>query len=413
MVSILVFCEGLAQDGAVATVAWKQAIGLSEFQPVHVVSDGFSDIRLDEAAKRNTSLTLECLRRPRFRSLHRFGHLPSEFAWLYLVLSCTDRYLKAVSAKSPSKTAQPVAVICHSHPVAAFVARWFGDRVRIVMVSHGDIFHRPAGTYDPAITWLYRRTTGAAHLDAALNVALSPAMRARILAHGAASTSITLIPNGIDPQEIGLDKKPKTVPSHWHGNPFKILYVGRMELVKGVDTLIRAAAQLKQHKIEFVIDLIGGSSRISRLMLQKSIHENKLGDLVRVVGSVSRNTLASHYLGAHVVVVPSRDDPLPTVVLEAMACGRPVVGTDTGGLRYLIEHGRTGLLVPVNDERGLAEALIQLHQKRERLAAMGEASLSRVAEFSWASNVNSLQQCIENLAHASKEEDSHRFHLAD
>jgi glycosyltransferase involved in cell wall biosynthesis len=142
-------------------------------------------------------------------------------------------------------------------------------------------------------------------------------------------------------------------------------------------------------------------------MLQQSIHQNKLSDFVRVVGSVSRNTLANHYLDAHVVVVPSRDDPLPTVVLEAMACGRPVVGTDTGGLRFLIEHETTGLLVPVNDERALAAALIYLNQRRELLAAMGEAGLARVADFSWASNVNSLQQCIQNLVRQSTTDYTH------
>jgi glycosyltransferase involved in cell wall biosynthesis len=407
MVSILVLCEGLAHDGAVATVAWKQAIGLSEFQPVHVVSDGFTDVRLDEAAKSKGSLTLEQVRRPRFRSLHRFGHLPRELVWIYIVLISTHRFLKAVAARSQGRTDSAVAVICHSHPVAAFVSRWFGDRVRIVMVSHGDIFHRPAGTYDPGITWLYRRTTGTAHLDASLNVALSPAMRARILAHGADSTRITLIPNGIDPLDIGLDKKPLTPLSHWQGNPLKILYVGRLEMVKGVDLLIKAAARLRDSHVDFVVDLIGGSSRASSLMLQESIHENNLTELVRVVGSTSRNALATHYLGAHVVVVPSRDDPLPTVALEAMACGRPVLGTDTGGLPFLIEHGRTGLLVPVNDEQGLAEALIHLNQRRELLAVMGEAGLSRVADFSWTSNIKSLQQCIENLVNESEAQHAH------
>ena len=107
------------------------------------------------------------------------------------------------------------------------------------------------------------------------------------------------------------------------------------------------------------------------------------------------------------MVVPSRDDPLPTVALEAMACGRPVLGTDTGGLPFLIEHGRTGLLVPVNDEQGLAEALIHLNQRRELLAVMGEAGLSRVADFSWTSNIKSLQQCIENLVNESEAQHAH------
>jgi glycosyltransferase involved in cell wall biosynthesis len=399
MSSILVLCDGLALDGAVATVAWKQAIGLSEFQQVHVVSDGFSKARLDQAAESSESLTLECLKRPRFRFLRRFGHLTSELVWIYLLVSYTGRYLEALEGRSQVKNVRPVVVICHSHPVAAFVARWFGKRVRVVMISHGDIFHRPAGTYDPGVSWLYRRTTGPAHLNASLNVALSPSMRTRIIGHGVPTTTIALIPNGIDPRDIGLEKKPLTPLSHWRSSPLRILYVGRLEMVKGVDVLINAAAHLKAKNICFSLDLIGGSSRVSGLMLEKSIQENNLTDLVRVVGSVNRNVLAAHYLEAHVVVVPSRDDPLPTVVLEAMACGRPVVGTDTGGLRFLINHGHTGLLVPVNDVLGLAEALIHLNQRRDLLEAMGDAALSRVAEFSWQSNVNSLRQEFERFSH--------------
>ncbi|MFN9695403.1 MAG: glycosyltransferase family 4 protein [Synechococcaceae cyanobacterium] len=380
-----------------ATVAWKQAIGLSEFQQVHVVSDGFSNFRLHAASHSDRALTLERLGRPDFSFLHRFGFLPREIAWIYLVIACTHRYLKAVSARSQSDSVAPVAVICHSHPVAAFLSRWFGDRIRIVMISHGDIFHRPPKTYDPAITWLYRCTTRPAHLGAALNVALSPVMEARIRSHGTNNATIVMIPNGIDARDIGLDKKPETLDSHWQQNPLKILFVGRIMTLKGVDVLIEAAARLKKRGVDFSIAMIGVSTPDYGLMLQESIHENKLDEMVRVVGCVSRNDLSHHYLGAHVVVVPSRDDPLPTVVLEAMACGRPVVGSDLGGLRLMVEHGRTGLLVPVNDEQALAEALILLNEKRELMAAMGEAGLSRLADFSWASNVNSLQHCIQEI----------------
>jgi hypothetical protein len=77
--------------------------------------------------------------------------------WIYLLVSCTSRYLEALEGSIQGKNVRPVVVICHSHPVAAFVARWFGRRVRVVMISHGDIFHRPAGTYDPGVSWLYRQ----------------------------------------------------------------------------------------------------------------------------------------------------------------------------------------------------------------------------------------------------------------
>ena len=92
--------------------------GLSEFQQVHIVSDGFSKARLDQAAESSESLTLECLRRPRFRSLRRFGHLTSELVWICLLVLYTSRYLEALEGSIQGKIVRPVVVICHSHPVA-------------------------------------------------------------------------------------------------------------------------------------------------------------------------------------------------------------------------------------------------------------------------------------------------------
>ena len=137
-------------------------------------------------------------------------------------------------------------VICHSHPLAAALAWCFGSRIRLLMVSHGDIFHRPTGSYAPSIAWLYRRTTAYAHRRAAISVALSPVMVERIQAHGIPPQRVVLIPNGIDSDEIGLDNSMPTPLDHWNECPFRLLFVGRLDPIKGVDVLIESLALAKQ-----------------------------------------------------------------------------------------------------------------------------------------------------------------------
>jgi len=199
------------------------------------------------------------------------------------------------------------------------------------MVCHGDIFERPPGTYEPGLTWLYRRTTPLAYRQVDLIVALSPTMRDWAERGGASPQRLALIPNGIDPADIGLD-------SDWAaplaaGRDLRVLFVGRIEPVKGVDVLLEAWRQLMQQGWHGQLRLIG------------PVAPAWLGEFNRLCGTipkgpgkpdvrtlVPRLELGHHYRWADVVVIPSRSDPLPTVALEAMAAGRAIVGTRVGGL---------------------------------------------------------------------------------
>ena len=382
-VTVVVICEGMAEGGAVANVAWQQAIGLCSDQPVYLVSDGLSQQRQQQMAAYGSCLQTRILPSPKLRILRRFAHLPGQLIWIFSAIKAT-----AEAIHGQPKTG--IRVICHSHPMAAAVGWYFGPRVKLVMVSHGDIFHRPPGSYDPAITWLYRLTTRKAHHLAAMNVALSPVMAERIQAHGIASNHIILIPNGIHPSEIGLIHPGLPEIDYWKTHPLKLLFIGRLNPVKGVDILLESMNLLRQRKIGVSLTIIGIGRPTDHESIGHFVTQNGLNTSVTILQSQPRNELAKYYADCHLVVVPSRDDALPTVVLEAMACGRPVVGTKVCGIGFLVEDGKTGLVIAPNSPTALANALIHLNNDRNAMAAMAESALNRSQAFTWHANVNKL-----------------------
>lgn len=382
-VTVFIICEGMAEEGAVANVAWQQAIGLCSDQPVYLVSDGLSKQREQQMAAYGSCLQARILPSPKLLILRRFAHLPGQLIWIFSAIKAT---VDAIHGQPKT----PITVICHSHPMATAVGWYFGPRVKLVMVSHGDIFHRPPGSYDPAITWLYRLTTRKAHRLAAMNVALSPVMAERIQAHGVARNQIILIPNGIHPSEIGLIHPGLPEIDHWKSHPLKLIFIGRLNPVKGVDILLESMNLLRQKNINLSLTIIGIGRPADHEIIENFVAQNGLNMSVKILQSQPRNNLAKYYADCHLVVVPSRDEALPTVVLEAMACGRPVVGTNVGGIGFLVEDGKTGLVIAPNSPSALANALIHLNNNRNEMAAMAEASLKRSQAFTWHANVNKL-----------------------
>lgn len=390
--TVIVVCAGLAFTGAVANVAWRQTCGLSRRRPVCLITDGLSPERRQQL-QQAPQLRLQMLRLPGFRALRRFGHLPHQLVW-------TLRALQALAQQV--KPGEPATVICHSHPVAALIGLWFGRRrLRLLMISHGDPRRRPRGSYGPGVLWLYRLCAGPAHRRAAVSVALSPAMAAAIRGHGVDDRRIALIPNGLDPAEIGLQEPPATPSAHWTTRPLRLLFVGRLDAVKGVEVLLDALQLAQRQGAALHLALIAlATSRQSR-DLRQAIAMRGLSSTVDPLGPRPRGTLAAHYLSCHALVVPSLDDPLPTVVLEAMACGRPVIASAVGGIPFQLQQGDCGLLVPPGDPEALAAAILRLDQDRGLAANLAERALQRSQAFSWQANVQALQAVLEPAADGS------------
>jgi glycosyltransferase involved in cell wall biosynthesis len=172
-----------------------------------------------------------------------------------------------------------------------------------------------------------------------------------------------------------------------------IVFVGRFDRRKGLDTLLGALTLLRAEAVPERppprLLVVGGATgdgddRRELDATMARILRLDLRDAVRMVGRVPHERLGLYYAAADVVVVPSWYEPFGLVVLEAMACARPVVACAVGGLQHTVADGVTGMLVPPRDAEALARATRRLlgdHQLRE---AMGRAGAARVRErFTW------------------------------
>jgi D-inositol-3-phosphate glycosyltransferase len=101
------------------------------------------------------------------------------------------------------------------------------------------------------------------------------------------------------------------------------------------------------------------------------------------LGKRSQDTLPYYYSAAEAVVVPSHYESFGMVALEAMACGRPVVASQVGGLAFLVQDGRTGFTVPVEEPQALADRLTQLVQDEELQHKLGKQAAAFAQGYTW------------------------------
>lgn len=378
----MIACPACGGTGAVANVALHHANELSKEFRVTLISDSFPEENTGGAA------FLE-IRPKSFNWLRRFGHVPREYAFAWTV----GRRLRQLHGYEPVDI-----VMCHGHSVAALAAKPMKEKsgVPYVIVTHGDIFDRPKGTYDFRLTWFYKKVTRPAYRVADLVVALSPYMGELAIRGGADPEHVKVIPNGVCARELGLvDNEIQSRISTGDGR-LEILYIGRLSIEKGVDVLIEACAQLKKNGTDFQLRIGGEGTELGNL--ERKVDTMEIGDETIFLGHVERKFLGRLYQSAHVVCVPSRSDPLPTVVLEAMASGVTVVGTEVGGIPFMIKPDITGQTFPVGDSVALAEILEKLANNFRLVREMGQAGQQRVAKkFSWPEVGSKLHQEIYNL----------------
>jgi D-inositol-3-phosphate glycosyltransferase len=172
------------------------------------------------------------------------------------------------------------------------------------------------------------------------------------------------------------------------------LYVGRIEPLKGIDTLIQAIALMRTQgnysQPPFCLSVIGGdnderdgtpTSEMTRL--KDMCDQYGLGDLVIFLGRRGQDTLPYYYSAAEAVVVPSHYESFGMVALEAMACGTPVVASQVGGLAYLVQDGVNGFSVPVDEPQALADRLTVLIENPELHRKLGQQAAAFAQDYGW------------------------------
>jgi len=189
-----------------------------------------------------------------------------------------------------------------------------------------------------------------------------------------------------------------------------VLFVGRIEPLKGIDTLIEAIAIMAKKSITVCLSVIGGdptededilNSEMGRLQTLRE--KFGLKHLVAFLGKRSQDTLPYYYSAVEAVVVPSHYESFGMVALEAMACGTPVVASQVGGLAFLVQDGVTGFTVPVDDPQALAERLISILSDRELRQRLGEQAASFACEYGWEKIASRVIRVYEDLIRANEE----------
>ena len=182
-----------------------------------------------------------------------------------------------------------------------------------------------------------------------------------------------------------------------------LLFVGRIQPLKGVDVAVRALAALDRSDVQLVI--VGGASgrdgavevdRITQLA-----HSLDVADTIRFVEPQPHHLLSTYYRAADVVLVPSRSESFGLVALEAAACGAPVVAAAVGGLRTLVEHGRTGFLVEGRDPQVFAAYVDQILDNPLLSAEMALDAAEAARGYTWSATAATLGGVYERLCYSA------------
>jgi D-inositol-3-phosphate glycosyltransferase len=211
--------------------------------------------------------------------------------------------------------------------------------------------------------------------------------------YGARPDRITIAPCGFDPGELW--PVPRSAARARLGlapGRFVVLQLGRMVPRKGVDTVIQGLALLRElHAVDAELLVVGGGQagldggadpELARL--GALAHQLGVKGQVRFVGQQPRAALRLWYGAADVFVTTPWYEPFGITPVEAMACSRPVIGSEVGGIKSTVVDGLTGFLIPSRDPRALAERLALLHADPELARRMGEAGMQRAhRHYTW------------------------------
>jgi D-inositol-3-phosphate glycosyltransferase len=144
--------------------------------------------------------------------------------------------------------------------------------------------------------------------------------------------------------------------------------------------------------------------------VRKRCRQPPLAGRVIFLGKKKRSRLAGYYRSADLVCVPSLSDTLPAVALEALVCGTPVLGTDVGGIPFIVKNGENGIIVPPRDPMMIAEALSRLREQPDVLDRLRRRARDSVYPlFTWERAGMELYKALKEMAKTS-DKSSSRVH---
>ena len=202
---------------------------------------------------------------------------------------------------------------------------------------------------------------------------------------GASAEGISVIPCGVNMELFQpVDREVARRELGFAGDEKHVLFVGRIEPLKGVDRLLKVMTRLSDPKVRLWI--IGGDERSRQEVerLQNLAVGLNIQEQVNFLGLVRQSELPQFYSAADVCVIPSHYESFGLVVLESLACGTPVVAADVGGARSIIRQGKTGYVVSGNAPYLLAPKIERILSRPQPNAESINSMRASIARYSWS-----------------------------
>lgn len=201
---------------------------------------------------------------------------------------------------------------------------------------------------------------------------------------GVAAEKLAVVPYGVDLETFHAPVGPRATGDD---RLFRVIYAGQLTQRKGLSYLLRAWQRFRRADAELtLVGLpIGGWGAL-----------RPYEGLFRHVPHQTRPALAERYRASDVFVLPTLIEGMPLVVVEAMACGLPVIVT-ANGPAGIVRDGVEGFIVAERDEAAICRALEVLHGDRERCREMGRNAARRARDFSWSAYTAGVQRVLDAL----------------
>lgn len=313
----------------------------------------------------------------------RCPHLPGPLHDVSMDLSFNARLLRLLPELHHKEGIS--LIVAHASAVTLAAAQFCSKaRIPCAFLVHALIWDRiqsGANPYNPLLTAWYKFTNRYALRHADKVIAVSKAIEALAQQYGARSDRTIVLPNGVDPQVF----HPEPV-----SNDIDLLYVGRFSVEKGIETLV---GSLKRLSPTLRVHVVGDGPLLNLFRDQTaSLHHQ-----ITIHGRMGNLEIPPLIRRSRIQVVPSLSEPQGTVVAEAMACGTPVVASRVGGIVDMIEHGRTGWLVPPGDEEALSEAILRALTDETERQRVAMAALEASGDFLEPVTLAKAIRCYEQL----------------
>lgn len=312
---------------------------------------------------------------PRLESVEKFK-INRSHVWIAIQLFFINPGMYGQMMKDNSDVIHTIGVRSFQSYVAALVAK--KKKIPLIVSDQGGLMTHPDISESFVKKFLYKLQLPMIRfiINQAAKISAGNEYERKILSNFCDKSKITVIRNGINLETLKADLGFKQ--KYRIDGPY-ILFVGRFHTVKGVDVLLEAVNLLKGDAslgdTKFVI--MGVDFGFESQMFAM-IKELKIQDVVTVIKNPPREDVISAYGECEFLVLPSRWELSPLTPLEGFAFKKAVISTNAHGIPYTISDNENGLLVRSEDPRGLADAVIELLQNKEKRTKLGLAGYELV-----------------------------------